>query len=1042
MLHINSLREAITHAYHMDEAACINHLLPAAQLPDMALTHITDVAQQLVIAARKQQKQQGPLNAFLHQYDLSSEEGIALMCMAEALLRIPDTATMDKLITDKIATVDWKTHIASQNTFFINAATWSLLFTGKVFAPTLDNEKNLASSLARLISRVGISMIRPLILQGMKAIGKQFVMGETIETALKRAHKVMTTGYHFSFDMLGEAARTAQHAEQYFQSYVHAIDILGKSATSTNPAENPGISIKLSALHPRYEFAKQQIIFSELFPRLLQLAQQAKSYHLGLTIDAEEADRLDMSLDIFEKLYTDPSLCDWDGLGLAVQAYQKRAFLVIDWIQQLAKTHNKCIMLRLVKGAYWDYEIKHSQLLGLENYPVFTRKHATDVSYLACVKKLLAYSDYIYPQFGTHNAYCIAAILEQAQPEQQFEFQCLHGMGNILYDQIVAKNLWNKPCRIYAPVGTHKDLLGYLVRRLLENGANSSFLNQLADDKTPIEKVTINPVARIAALSKKPHPHIPLPRNIYQQWLNSTGIDLSNSQQWTKLKHRIELAEKTAWTGHAIIAGNTKPNATQPLVSPGNTQQCIGQVSDANLDDVADALTIATAATAAWGATPAAECATLLEKVAALFEQAMPEFISLLCSEGGKCIPDCLSEVREAIDFCRYYAYRARLDLLPQDLPSCTGEANQLSLHPRGVIVCISPWNFPLAIFIGQIVAALVTGNTVIAKPAEQTPLIAHAAIRLLHQAGIPKEAVQLLPGKGEIIGAKLVADERVAGVMFTGSTETAKHIQKTLAERNGPIVQLIAETGGLNAMIVDSSALPEQCIMDIMQSAFNSAGQRCSALRVLFLQEDIADTFLDMLKGAMAELKVGDPAQLDTDIGPVIDNDALQMLQQHATRMHQEAKFIYQVPLPTALHGYYFAPCVFEIANLQILKREVFGPILHVIRYPANQLHHVMETIVQTGYGLTLGIHSRIDTTVKYIASHMPVGNVYINRNMIGAVVGVQPFGGERLSGTGPKAGGPHYLPRLCVERAISVNTAAAGGNARLVSLREEELS
>lgn len=1037
----NFLRDTITNAYRMDETECLNLLIPQATLSNQATAHIAEVAKQLVIETREYKKRQSKIDSLLHQYDLSTEEGIALMCLAEALLRIPDKATMDKFISDKISTVEWKNHLSSENSFFINAATWSLVFTGKIYAPTLDTKKNLMSALKRTTSRLGVSMIRPVMLQMMKAIGKQFVMGQTIQTALTRATELENKGYRFSYDMLGEAARTAQDAKIYFDSYVQAIDAIGNAAHAATPAKNPGISVKLSALHPRYEFSKRDRVLKEVPPLLLALAQQAKKYNIGLTVDAEETDRLDLSLDIFEKVYSHASLAGWEGFGLAVQAYQKRAPYVLDWLADLAKQHNKRIMVRLVKGAYWDAEIKINQIQGLKDYPVFTRKNATDVSYLACAKKLLAQPQHFYAQFGTHNAYSVAAILEMAGNNNEFEFQCLHGMGRPLYDQVVDKEKFNRTCRIYAPVGTHKDLLGYLVRRLLENGANSSFVNKLADDKTPIEKIVVDPVQRMAELKSKPHPRIPNPKHIYDHWENSQGIDLSDTSQLLQLKQQMEAALQEQWTAAPLIAGQIPPGkSAQAVTSPSATHQVIGYASQADEADVEQALQAATQVAKSWEETPVQERAAILERAADLFQQAMPELMAVLTREGGKCIADCISEIRETIDFCRYYAYRARHDLVPLALPGPTGEANQLTLHARGIIACISPWNFPLAIFTGQIVAALVAGNPVIAKPAEQTPIIAFKAVQILHAAGIPKNALQLLPGPGSVVGAKLVRDPRVAGVMFTGSTETAKFIEQSLANRSGPIALFIAETGGQNAMIVDSSALPEQAVMDIAHSAFNSAGQRCSALRVLFVQEEMAPKLLEMLQGYMAELSIGDPSLLATDIGPVIDSDALAMLKNHFTTMQQQATLLAQVAMPDAMQGHYFAPCAFELSDLSLLKGEVFGPILHVIRYPARDLDKVMDAIINTGYGLTLGVHSRIDATVNYIANRMPVGNIYVNRNMIGAVVGVQPFGGERLSGTGPKAGGPHYLPRLCIERSISTNTTAVGGNARLVSLLEDD--
>lgn len=1036
----NALRDIITKFYRMDETECLKILIPEATFSPEHLIHIQHIAKQLVEETRAYKKKQSKIDALLHQYDLSTEEGIALMCLAEALLRIPDPVTMDKFITDKISTVEWKNHLSDENSFFVNATTWSLLLTGKIFASTFDQDKNLFSALKRATSRLGIAMVRPVILQMMKILGKQFVMGETIEDAVERAVAIEAIGYRFSYDMLGEAARTKEDAENYYASYVKAIDTIGKVATFDNPIQNPGISVKLSALNPRYEYIQHEHVMKELPPLLLALAQQAKQYNIGLTVDAEEADRLDLSLDIFAQVYQDKSLAGWEGFGLAVQAYQKRAPYVIDWLASLAQQQQKRIMVRLVKGAYWDAEIKMSQIQGLSGYPVFTRKNATDVSYLACARKLLAQTAYFYPQFGTHNAYSVAAILEMTNANTEFEFQCLYGMGRPLYDQIVDPTKFNRACRIYAPVGTHQDLLGYLVRRLLENGANSSFVNLLADDKTPIEKIIADPVARIESLTSKPHPRIPLPQNIYPHWENSEGLDLSNMDVLKQLKNQMDNVDKELWNIGPMINGSvlTDPQSNE-MKSPANLDHVLGRVNQATENDVEEALRAAHAAKRRWEETPVQQRAEIIERAANMFQQEMPRLMTLLSREGGKCILDCMSEVREAIDYCRYYAYRARHDLSPLPLPGPTGEYNQLSLHPRGIIVCISPWNFPLAIFAGQIIAALVTGNVVIAKPAEQTPIIAYQAVKILHQAGIPKDVLQLVIGKGSIVGAKLVADPRIAGVMFTGSTETAKFIERSLAKREGSIAMLVAETGGQNAMIVDSSALPEQVVLDVAQSAFNSAGQRCSALRVLFVQKELAPKLLKMLKGYMEELTIGDPGLLATDIGPVIDKDAQQMLREHATKMNAQGKLLAQVPLNKMPPGYYFAPCAFEINDLSILTGEVFGPILHVIRYSSHQLDKVMDSIINTGYGLTLGVHSRIDSTIEYIANRMPVGNIYINRNMIGAVVGVQPFGGERLSGTGPKAGGPHYLPRLCVERSLSNNITAVGGNARLVSIEEE---
>lgn len=1002
------MRDSIINAYRMDETTCINHLLSIVQFSASEQSEIKELAKKLVEYTREHRKKQPKIDALLHQYDLTTEEGIALMCLAEALLRIPDKTTIDRFISDKISHANWKTHIDKANPFFVNAASWSLLLTGKVYANTFEEKETLLGALKRTVSRMGAKMIRPLLLKMMKAIGDQFVLGETIETALKRSAQLQAKGYLFSYDMLGEVARTKTDAANYYRAYLSAIEAMGTNATDKAPPyRNPGISIKLSALHPRYEYAQHDLVIQELTPLVLALVKRAKSFNLNVTIDAEEADRLDLSLDIFELLFKDPALNHWEGLGLAVQAYQKRASYVIDWLRSLAREQNKRILVRLVKGAYWDAEIKLAQVQGQHDYPVFTRKHGTDVSFLACAKQLLSDEKAFYPQFGTHNAYSIAAILTMAKGYQGvFEFQCLHGMGQPLYDQLIG--LAN--CRIYAPVGTHKELLGYLVRRLLENGANSSFVNQLAHDAKPIEEIIIDPVFRIAALTNKSHPRIPLPRDIYGFWKNSPGVDLSNP------KVIMDLYE--------AIASAPPPTALTETTS----------------HEAEEMLKTAFEAQSNWALSSVEERVKIINHAAELFEEAMPAFIKLLIMEGKKCIPDAVSEVREAIDYCHYYAYRAKEDLAPRILAGPTGELNQFSLHPRGMVVCISPWNFPIAIFSGQVIAALLAGNTVIAKPAEQTPSIAKKVVELLHQAGIPKEVLQLAIGKGETIGQQLVSDPRIAGVMFTGGTETAKAIERTLAKREGSIAFLIAETGGQNAMIVDSTALLEQTVFDIAQSAFNSAGQRCSALRVLFVQEDIANPLLTMLSGYMNELVLGNPSLLSTDIGPVIDQEAYDQLKAHSEKMKKEASVIAEVPLPPHLMGHFFAPIVFEIADLKQLKREIFGPILHVIRYHAKDLGKVMAAIQQTGYGLTLGVQSRIETTSDYITSRMPVGNMYVNRNMIGAVVGVQPFGGEHLSGTGPKAGGPYYLPRLCVERTISINTTAIGGNARLISLLEDD--
>ena len=1036
----NVLRAAITQAYHADETTCVERLIQAATLPTDALHRINQVAQKLVSEVRKRRTGKTGLDAFLYEYDLSSAEGIALMCLAEALLRIPDKATMDKLMQDKITSANWAEHAGKSDSFFVNAATWGLVLTGKILSPSESSNNFLSGTLKKFIERSGAPVIRKAVKQAMKLLGHQFVMGEDIQDAIKRAVPLEGQGYRFSYDMLGEAARTAKDAERYFQAYSNAITSIGVASQGKGPIEGPGISVKLSALHPRYEFAQRETVIEQVAERLKALAVQAKAVNIGLTVDAEEAERLDLSLDIIEKVFSDPALNGWEGFGLAVQSYQKRAYFLIDWLVELARKQGRRLMVRLIKGAYWDAEIKNAQVKGLSNYPVFTRKAATDVSFIACARKILQSPDAIYPQFATHNAYTLAAVFEMAGERRDFEFQALHGMGYTLYDQVVGSEHLNIPCRIYAPVGGHEDLLAYLVRRLLENGANTSFVNRIVDENVPIADIIADPVAKMRILTFKPHPQIPLPLDIYgEERINSRGIDLTDYSELAELQTAMELALQKTWTAGPLIDGKEYLSDAKPVLSPINHQITVGQTAMANEAQIEQATASAHQAVWSWDNTSITERSACLERAGQLFEARMPELMVLLVKEAGKTFNDAIAEVREAVDFCRYYAERARNDLQLHTLPGPTGELNQISMHGRGVIACISPWNFPLAIFIGQVAAALVAGNPVIAKPAGQTPLIAALAVRILHEAGIPTNVLHLLPGSGSLVGARLVADERIKGIVFTGSTETARGINQTLANRLGAIVPLIAETGGQNAMIVDSSALPEQVVADVINSAFGSAGQRCSALRVLFVQNDIADKLIEMLKGAMAELRLGDPSFLATDIGPVIDEGARKTLEQHAARMHQEAKLIYQVSTPSeAQSGTYFAPCAFELDSLNRLTQEVFGPILHVIRYDAKDLDKVIKDINNTGYGLTLGIQSRIDSTIDYIRSRLRVGNQYVNRTMIGAVVGVQPFGGEGLSGTGPKAGGPHYLLRLCTERSLSVNTTAAGGNASLLCLEE----
>ena len=1036
---LDDLQLAIAKAYRQDETEIVNQLLKQLELSTEMKERIAEQAEQLVMEVRKAKVGKGGIEAFMYEYDLSSDEGIALMCIAEALLRIPDNETIDRLIRDKITKADWEAHQGKSDSLFVNATTWGLMLTGKVLSKQKTSASKLGGSLKKLVERAGEPFIRKAVAQAMRILGRQFVMGRTIEEALKRAKAAEEQGYRHSYDMLGEAARTAADAERYFEAYLKAIHSIGKAALKQDVYTSPGISIKLSALYPRYEVAQYLDAFEILTERLLKLAQLAKDYNMGLTIDAEESERLELSLQIIAAVFGDPSLEGWDGFGLALQSYQKRGWYVIDWLAALARKHHKRIMLRLIKGAYWDSEIKRSQELGLPGYPVFTRKSTTDVSFIACAKKILAATDAFYPQFATHNAHTVATILEFAGDYRDFEFQRLHGMGAPLYDQIVGPSQLNIPCRVYAPVGSHEDLLPYLVRRLLENGANSSFVNRIVDIKVSVADIIADPISKTASLTNIPHPQIPVPSDIYAGYRkNSTGIDLSDTLQLQQLDTELEQAAQQTWYAKPMLGEVEIIGQALEIKNPNDRTQVIGTVVEANAQHVDLAVARATSIAHKWSRKSIDERANCLERAAELFEQHRAELIYLAIHEAGKTLADAIAEVREAVDFCYYYAARARADLAPKHLPGPTGESNRLEMHGRGPVVCISPWNFPLAIFVGQVVAALVAGNPVLAKPAEQTPLIAAKAAALLHAAGIPNDVLQILPGRGEVVGARLVADARIQGVMFTGSTETARAINKTLAERKGPIIPFIAETGGQNVMIVDSSALPEQTVVDAIQSAFGSAGQRCSALRVLFLQEEVADKIINMLQGAMAELKVGYSNLLATDIGPVIDEEAKAMLEAHQAKLTSYGRLIYQVPVEPSLanNGTFFATCAYEIDKLTRLEREVFGPVLHVIRYKQQELDKVISAINNTGYGLTLGIQSRINETVDYILHRVRVGNSYVNRTMIGAVVGVQPFGGEGLSGTGPKAGGPHYLARLCTERVISINTTAAGGNASLMSL------
>ena len=1039
------LRAAITAGWIRDEATHVRELLALAALPDVEREAAQAAAADLVRRVRARARQQGAVEAFMRQYDLGSDEGVLLMCVAEALLRIPDQATADALIRDKLGDANWKRHLGQSDSVLVNASTWGLMLTGKLVDLADDTKRDVHGAFQRLVGRAGEPVIRLAVRQAMKIMGHQFVLGRTIDEALSRSRKGDNANYRYSFDMLGEGALTTSDAQRYLEAYRQAIHAIGSTGPFADVFAAPSISVTLSALHPRYEHAKRARALSELGAGLLELTQLAKRYGIGLTIDAEETDRLELSLDLIFKVLADESLLDWNGFGIVVQAYQKRAPYVIDYIAHMATRLGRRIPVRLVKGAYWDAEVKRAQVEGQAGYPLFTRKQNTDVSYLANARRLLDAGDAIYPMFATHNAQTIATVHRMARAmrkRRDFEFQKLHGMGDDLYAEVIPVDRLDVPCRVYAPVGSHEDLLPYLVRRLLENGANSSFVNRITDEAISIDELIRDPVEAVAGFDPIPHPRIPLPVDLYRSQQqardNSMGLNLANDDQLRELAAAINNAGAGSWIAGALVPGANPAGEKVAVTNPADRREVVGHWQAADTATVERALQNAVAAHAGWDATPAGSRAAILEHAATLLEARMPAYMAMCTKEAGKTLPDGIAEVREAVDFLRYYALQAREHFAPIALPGPTGESNHLQLGGRGVFVCISPWNFPLAIFLGQIAAALAAGNTVIAKPAEQTNLIGYAAVKLLHEAGIPQDVLQYVPGDGATVGAALTRDPRVAGVCFTGSTDTARLINRALASRDsGAIATLIAETGGQNAMIADSSSLPEQVVKDVLGSAFTSAGQRCSAARVLLVQDDIADKVIGMLAGAMAELSVGDPGLPSTDVGPVIDEDARCVLVEHAARMKSTAKFIAEATLgPATAHGTFIAPTAWELTSLEQLDREKFGPALHVVRWKADQLDAVVDAINATGYGLTLGIHSRIDATIDRIVSRAKVGNIYVNRNQIGAVVGVQPFGGQGLSGTGPKAGGPHYLPRFATEKAVTVNTTAAGGNASLLTL------
>ena len=993
------MTSAFSAPYAPHDTAIAAKLLAEARLTPEQDARIDRAATRLIAAIRARDDRFGGVEDMLREYALSTKEGLALMVLAEALLRVPDARTADAFIEDKLADGDFIHHETKSTAFLVNASAWALGLSARAIQPGETPQ----GTLGRLAKRIGLPAVRTATRQAMRLMGSHFVLGETIGDALDRAAKASDRAPRYSYDMLGEGARTADDAQRYHDSYAAAIDAIGRAAGNKPLPDRPGISVKLSALHPRYEAVSRDRVMIELVPRLVALAQQAKGYDLNFTVDAEEADRLELSLDVIDATIADPALRGWDGFGLAIQAYQKRCMAVIDHIDTLARKHDRRLMVRLVKGAYWDTEIKRAQERGLDGYPVFTRKAMTDLNYVACAQKLLALRPRIYPQFATHNALTVATLLELAGGSGGYEFQRLHGMGDALYAQL-GKDRPDIRWRTYAPVGSHRDLLAYLVRRLLENGANSSFVAVAADETVPVATLLQRPADLIGNAERASNQHILLPRDLYRrERANSSGIEFGDRKALDRLLADIA-ASKTA----------------------------AGDVADASQTQASEAVADALAGFARWSQVSADARATMLDRAADLLEQRRSSFIALLQSEGGKTLDDALGEVREATDFCRYYAAQGRkLFGSGEVMPGPTGERNVLQLRGRGVFVAISPWNFPLAIFLGQIAAALMAGNTVVAKPAEQTPHIAAMATALLHEAGVPAQALQLLQGDGRI-GAALVEHPAVAGVVFTGSTEVARMINRTLAAKDGPIVPLIAETGGINAMIVDATALPEQVADDVVISAFRSAGQRCSALRLLFLQDDVADRMIEMIVGAARELKIGDPADPSVHVGPVIDVEAKQKLDAHIARMKNEARLHHAGTAPA---GNFVAPHVFELSSARQLTEEVFGPVLHVVRYRTADFDRVLSDIAATGYGLTLGIHSRIDDMIERTIARLQVGNVYVNRNMIGAVVGVQPFGGFGLSGTGPKAGGPHYLARFATEQTVSINTAAAGGNAALMT-------
>jgi len=1037
---LEDLRQTIRDHGTWPETLAVRRLLHSLELTGGARHRAVALGMKLVEGARARRDERPFLDAFLQEFGLSNQEGIALMCIAEALLRIPDDVTADRLIAEKLASGDWSAHSGQSESLFVNASTWGLMLTGGILDLDPSIKTDATGWMRKLTRKAGEPLVRLAVRRAMKIIGGEFVVGRSIEEALARSGRETELAL-CSFDMLGEGARTLQDAARYLKSYEHAIDVIGSTVAGRAVHEVSSISIKLSALEPRYSLLQHERVMHRLVPQVLELARRSARLGIQLTIDAEEADRLDLSLDIIEALAKDTATKEWPGLGLAVQAYGKRAPEVIDWVAATALKYGRRMTVRLVKGAYWDTEIKRAQERGLDGYPVYTRKVTTDVSYLACVGRLFKYANLIYPQFATHNAHSIAAVLELAPANASYEFQRLHGMGRLLYAEAARQVANFPPVRVYAPVGEHKDLLAYLVRRLLENGANTSFVNRFMDEQVPVAEIVRDPISELERLDSYAHPRLPIPAALYSDRCNSRGIDLGDPRELQTLRAEISILRvknTEAPAAGPIINGQLLSGEAHAVTNPADRREQVGSTRDATPAEIKLAFDAGAAAQPAWNSEGGEARANCLEKAADLLEADRAAFHELLVREAGKTIADAIAEVREAVDYCRYYALRARKQFAaPESLEGPTGETNELALQGRGVFACISPWNFPLAIFAGQVTAALAAGNAVVAKPAEPTPLIAARFIRLLHAAGVPPQAVHLVPTPGRLFGEIALAHPALAGVAMTGSTATAVTINRAMAARGGIIVPLIAETGGLNAMIVDSTALPEQVVDDVVSSAFMSAGQRCSALRLLFLQEEIADAVLEMIAGAMDELIIGDPANLQTDVGPVINAAARDGLAQHVARMRTEARIVKACELGAAhAHGSFFAPHLIELNSASQLTHEEFGPILHVVRYRSSDIQQVLKAVRDSHYGLTLGVQTRLESFWRQVFAATSIGNTYVNRNMIGAVVGVQPFGGNGLSGTGPKAGGPHYLTRFANERTLTVNTTATGGNAALLNL------